>query len=215
MPGHRRLQRLVERHPDQSDRFRLVGGMRTGLGWRQAGGQIAHHPLIRDRVGEVRGHDLAPLRRHQASLLAQLALGAYQRILVERRAAVRSVTVIQLVSKTLRTSPGVQTAPWSTSQAGLSVTAEASLAVRVRTPIKKPPYRDPQACRIPNPGRAPVTFELPPAPEFGAPLDLTPAPQVLAFLARRRSASALTLAEPAPSEGELDTLLHLATRVPD
>ncbi|MBS0362096.1 MAG: nitroreductase, partial [Proteobacteria bacterium] len=43
-----------------------------------------------------------------------------------------------------------------------------------------------------------MTFELPPAPAFGATLDLTPAPQVLEFLARRRSASALTLAEPAP-----------------
>jgi nitroreductase len=60
-----------------------------------------------------------------------------------------------------------------------------------------------------------LTFVLPPAPEFGDPLDLEPAPQVLAFLARRRSASALTLAEPAPGEDDLATLLRLASRVPD
>jgi nitroreductase len=60
-----------------------------------------------------------------------------------------------------------------------------------------------------------VTIALPPAPEFGTPVDLEPAPQVLSFLARRRSASALTLGAPAPSAGELDTLLRLATRVPD
>jgi nitroreductase len=56
---------------------------------------------------------------------------------------------------------------------------------------------------------------LPPPAEFGAPLELSPAPQVLQFLARRRSASALTLGAPAPSPAELDTLLRLATRVPD
>jgi nitroreductase len=38
---------------------------------------------------------------------------------------------------------------------------------------------------------------------------------VLAFLATRRSTSALTLVEPAPSAAELDILLRLATRVPD
>jgi nitroreductase len=56
---------------------------------------------------------------------------------------------------------------------------------------------------------------LPPPAEFGAPLELSPAPEVLQFLARRRSASALTLGAPAPSPAELDTLLRLATRVPD
>ena len=60
-----------------------------------------------------------------------------------------------------------------------------------------------------------MTSVLPPAPAFGAPLDLTPAPQVLDFLARRRSASALTLAEPAPSADQLDALIALAIRVPD
>jgi nitroreductase len=56
---------------------------------------------------------------------------------------------------------------------------------------------------------------LPPLADFGSPLELKPAPEVLAFLARRRSASAVTLAEPAPSEDDLATLLRLATRVPD
>jgi nitroreductase len=60
-----------------------------------------------------------------------------------------------------------------------------------------------------------VTITLPPAPQFGAPLDRTPAPEVLAFLARRRSTSAVTLAAPGPSDEDLAALLRLATRVPD
>jgi len=60
-----------------------------------------------------------------------------------------------------------------------------------------------------------VTADLPPLPQFGDPLDLTPAPEVLRFLARRRSTSAVTLGLPAPSEADLDTLFRLATRVPD
>jgi nitroreductase len=60
-----------------------------------------------------------------------------------------------------------------------------------------------------------VTIALPPAPEFGAPIALALAPEVLAFLATRRSTSAVTLAEPAPDADELDILLRLATRVPD
>jgi nitroreductase len=60
-----------------------------------------------------------------------------------------------------------------------------------------------------------VTTALPPAPPFGAPVALDPAPQVLAFLSHRRSVSAVTLAEPAPSAQELDDLLRLAVRVPD
>ncbi|MDB5476543.1 MAG: nitroreductase family protein [Phenylobacterium sp.] len=60
-----------------------------------------------------------------------------------------------------------------------------------------------------------VTDALPPAPQFGDPLPLRPAPEVLRFLARRRSTSAVTLTEPAPSAAELDQLLRLATRVPD
>ncbi len=54
-----------------------------------------------------------------------------------------------------------------------------------------------------------------PSPLFGEPLPLSASPQTLAFLARRRSASAMTLAAPAPSRGDLDTLLRFAVRVPD
>lgn len=60
-----------------------------------------------------------------------------------------------------------------------------------------------------------MTLQLPSAPAFGAPAPTGPAPQVLAFLATRRSASALMLAEPAPSAEELAALLRLAVRVPD
>jgi nitroreductase len=60
-----------------------------------------------------------------------------------------------------------------------------------------------------------ATVALPPAPEFGAPVPGQPSPEVLRFLALRRSTSAVTLAEPAPSAAELDILLRLATRVPD
>jgi nitroreductase len=62
---------------------------------------------------------------------------------------------------------------------------------------------------------APLTIVLPTEPEFGAPVDLSPAPEVLRFLATRRSTSAVTLADPAPSNDEIDILLRLATRVPD
>ena len=60
-----------------------------------------------------------------------------------------------------------------------------------------------------------MTAHLPPAPQFGAPIPLAPAPEVLNFLATRRSTSALTLTAPAPDAGEIDALLRLATRVPD
>ena len=56
---------------------------------------------------------------------------------------------------------------------------------------------------------------VPAAPQFGEPAPIEASPQTLAFLARRRSAAALTLGPPAPSNEELATLLRLATRVPD
>lgn len=56
---------------------------------------------------------------------------------------------------------------------------------------------------------------LPAAPAFGAPIEIKPCPELLGFLATRRSTSAMTLAAPAPSEDEIATLLRLATRVPD
>ncbi len=53
------------------------------------------------------------------------------------------------------------------------------------------------------------------APAFGEALPSRPSPETLAFLARRRSASALTLSAPGPTEDELRRLLALAARVPD
>ncbi len=53
------------------------------------------------------------------------------------------------------------------------------------------------------------------APVFGEPLPITSAPEVLAFLARRRSASAQTLRAPGPEAAEIDRLLTVAARVPD
>jgi len=55
----------------------------------------------------------------------------------------------------------------------------------------------------------------PPAPLFGDTLAIRPSPETLEFLAHRRSASALTLGEPGPSDTELRALLTLAVRVPD
>jgi nitroreductase len=60
-----------------------------------------------------------------------------------------------------------------------------------------------------------VTIALPPEAELGAPLGQPPVPQVLQFLARRRSTSALTLTAPGPSPDELAQLLRLAARTPD
>jgi nitroreductase len=60
-----------------------------------------------------------------------------------------------------------------------------------------------------------LTHEVPAAPEFGEAAPIEASPETLAFLARRRSASALTLTAPAPGDAELATLLRLATRVPD
>ena len=56
---------------------------------------------------------------------------------------------------------------------------------------------------------------VPPPPLFGDPLPIVASPPVLDFLARRRSASALTLRAPAPSAAQLTTLLGLAARAPD
>ena len=55
----------------------------------------------------------------------------------------------------------------------------------------------------------------PSAPHFGDLLPITPSPETLAFLARRRSASALALIAPGPSDGELSQILTLAARAPD
>jgi len=46
-------------------------------------------------------------------------------------------------------------------------------------------------------------------------MPIAASPEVLDFLAVRRSVSALTLTAPGPEAGELDMLLRLASRVPD
>ncbi|PZQ57302.1 MAG: nitroreductase [Phenylobacterium zucineum] len=56
---------------------------------------------------------------------------------------------------------------------------------------------------------------LPATPAFGAPLPVVATPDVLRFLALRRSASAVTLGAPAPADTEIADLLRLAARVPD
>lgn len=60
-----------------------------------------------------------------------------------------------------------------------------------------------------------MTQGVPTTPAFGEALPLTSAPEVLAFLARRRSASALSLGAPGPTAAELGDLLRIAARVPD
>jgi nitroreductase len=60
-----------------------------------------------------------------------------------------------------------------------------------------------------------LPLTVPEAPAFGEAAPIEASPETLAFLARRRSASALALTAPAPSDAELATLLRLATRVPD
>jgi nitroreductase len=56
---------------------------------------------------------------------------------------------------------------------------------------------------------------VPPAPEFGETLPIEASAEVVAFLAKRRSASAMTLAAPGPDDAQLADILRLAVRVPD
>ena len=60
-----------------------------------------------------------------------------------------------------------------------------------------------------------MSIPLPPQPTFGEALPTVASPETLAFLARRRSASAMLLSGPAPSEAEVRDLITLAARVPD
>lgn len=60
-----------------------------------------------------------------------------------------------------------------------------------------------------------MSTSVPESPAFGTALPVERRPEVLAFLASRRSASALTLAEPGPSAQEIAQLIRLATRAPD
>lgn len=60
-----------------------------------------------------------------------------------------------------------------------------------------------------------MPHSLPSTPSFGDPLPIAASPEVLRFLALRRSTSAVTLTAPAPSAEQLADLLRLAARVPD
>jgi nitroreductase len=60
-----------------------------------------------------------------------------------------------------------------------------------------------------------VVPAVPTAPLFGEAAPIEASAETLAFLARRRSASAMALTAPGPSDDELATLLRLATRAPD
>ena len=73
----------------------------------------------------------------------------------------------------------------------------------------KGPYTTPVADETPLP------LPLPEPPAFGDPVLQPSSPEVLHFLARRRSVSAVNLQGPAPSPAELDALLRIAVRVPD
>lgn len=52
-------------------------------------------------------------------------------------------------------------------------------------------------------------------PLFGEPLPIQESPETLAFLERRRSASAMTLTTPGPGSEVVERLLTVAARVPD
>jgi nitroreductase len=56
---------------------------------------------------------------------------------------------------------------------------------------------------------------VPTAPDFGQALPIEPSPEVVAFLAKRRSASAMSLTAPGPDDAQLAELLRIAARVPD
>ena len=60
-----------------------------------------------------------------------------------------------------------------------------------------------------------MTIDLPPAPQFGQPVETKAVPEVLEFLATRRSHSAVNLTAPGPGPEDLAVLLRLAARVPD
>lgn len=68
----------------------------------------------------------------------------------------------------------------------------------------------------PDPKTAPDAPSLPDAPEFGAPVGLNgPSAEMLAIMARRRSASALSLTAPGPDQAQIRDLIRLAARTPD
>jgi nitroreductase len=57
---------------------------------------------------------------------------------------------------------------------------------------------------------------IPPSPQDNEPANAAmQSPETLALLARRRSSKLMHLADPPPSDGEIDALIRLAGRVPD
>lgn len=60
-----------------------------------------------------------------------------------------------------------------------------------------------------------MTGSVPPAPQFGDVLPIEPSQAVVDFLAKRRSASAMSLTAPGPDDAQLADLLRLSARVPD
>jgi nitroreductase len=60
-----------------------------------------------------------------------------------------------------------------------------------------------------------LTGSVPPAPQFGDVLPIEPSQAVVDFLAKRRSASAMSLTAPGPDDAQLADLLRLSARVPD
>jgi nitroreductase len=60
-----------------------------------------------------------------------------------------------------------------------------------------------------------LTGSVPPAPHFGDVLPIEASQAVVDFLAKRRSASAMSLTAPGPDDGQLADLLRLSARVPD
>lgn len=62
----------------------------------------------------------------------------------------------------------------------------------------------------------PIKANLPPEPEFGAPLAPNhPSPETLKLLSLRRSTPVAALSEPGPAADDIDAMLRLAMRVPD
>jgi nitroreductase len=62
----------------------------------------------------------------------------------------------------------------------------------------------------------PLSVTVPPAPEFGQPIETAgPSPETVRLLATRRSVSAATLVAPGPDRTELKNLLRIAARAPD
>ncbi len=81
--------------------------------------------------------------------------------------------------------------------------------------MRAPPHKGVAPCRFLKRKGFALSPDLPPEPSFGTAIPVTPVPEALHFLARRRSTPAVTLEEPAPSPAQLEDLLRIAARAPD